>query len=1217
MVRDVSLCDREERCVMSAREAGHASRLSRNRSRRRVALRKAKGVVNIVDASIALAESKKNRLAGMSCSPNAISGRNDIQVAFQMLFNDKTPEQLRLESTWAAGRLDADQSGDAIDMLRRKMRAAVVQRGGNMDDWDTAFEHFDRDGSGELELHEFIKAVRKSVGVTKAEINDESLQRLFWPIDDDHSGSISAEELRQFIAWKPKQKRRGSLGPISPLSSTGASFGVPAEEAGARDQAQGAPTVAEYICVKRAILRETSDLSSKKVGMLSVGETVAVVRSVGTRLKCVRLRWGTELQNGWASRESDWGEPFLEKLPRVEWSAISHNDTAIAHRVSSLNDAKAILRSKKRHLRRRSGKALWAVVRDHVLVSEKTFEDVSKIRLDIDTEKTSSIEAPRPERVLTPRRKEVAATVFSCESVEEVSMLLDTLEGSSKESWRSEIKQWTRKERVDDSIQSDTYPRKTQERVASRVDESWASDKSGIGREYSAIDRVLLSHRRRKGRRGELRYSKELDSGRLMDGSGPPNLLSLPRQAGLRVSAKQASGVARAPKHLPPTAETAARLPPTTGQAMSRTRSKPPPILAPDTAQEDVAPDTPEPACELGSLGDLFVEFDTVDSDGDGYVSKSEFSAYRQEQTGATPTADDWKNFYRADGNGDGRISRVEFNRFMASFCRTEKTVASSSNSESSDILDRTIDDAIESALSESASDYAGSPPSAASPGTTGACDTASVLQQHPGRIADGRRAHLSLTDAGDDDVAEDTSLSAVPLNITTSADLTVDHRFTVIVNSVSPEFQSSGSDSGINFSVWATLTGFKSDGSDEIAEKPPPIKYDTSKFVAANGAAPTYGDVLWSEVPSDAVLEGSALKYIVHALAPDRSHRPKRLPSGLDREQSFSALVAVYFRAMMQGTVLGGPQCSIAMPPLGAGVFANDAADVMRAAVLAHAAYRASGGTASVSIALWSRDGKRPKNMGDWEAAASAGPPPSRIAESIRKALAPTGGPVLLSQVPPAHTTGELTALLEGSSDPMAAEFLAARAEKEKSQQKALKDEMAAGKWKPLFSSLAAQVNSSPPFTYGGFPTEHMANRKLVGADGYLCSAEFLHFDTGQLSAPPAVPAVPLSQSAPDPYIPAAASSAASSTDVAAAKAKPRNGLKSGALEAAVAKMEEDTAAEEEVSAGVAKDAGATAAGRSTAVVAPAAQLQVEPKDEQDTRKSHESWPMTPVHPP
>ena len=96
------------------------------------------------------------------------------------------------------------------------------------------------------------------------------------------------------------------------------------------------------------------------------------------------------------------------------------------------------------------------------------------------------------------------------------------------------------------------------------------------------------------------------------------------------------------------------------------------------------------------------------------------------------------------------------------------------------------------------------------------------------------------------------------PLSITTSADLTVDTRFTVIVNSVSPEFQSAGTDSGINFSVWKTLTGYVE------GEKPPPIQYDQAEFTAQNGAAPTYGDVLSSEVPAGAGAEGSALKYAV-----------------------------------------------------------------------------------------------------------------------------------------------------------------------------------------------------------------------------------------------------------------------------------------------------------------------------------------------------------------
>jgi hypothetical protein len=88
-----------------------------------------------------------------------------------------------------------------------------------------------------------------------------------------------------------------------------------------------------------------------------------------------------------------------------------------------------------------------------------------------------------------------------------------------------------------------------------------------------------------------------------------------------------------------------------------------------DTMQIGVeaAPDTPEPACELGLMEALFVDFSSADTDGDGFVSKAEFASYRQKQTGAAPTADDWKAFYACDRNADGQISRAEFEQFKES----------------------------------------------------------------------------------------------------------------------------------------------------------------------------------------------------------------------------------------------------------------------------------------------------------------------------------------------------------------------------------------------------------------------------------------------------------------------------------------------------------------------------------------------------------------------
>ena len=78
------------------------------------------------------------------------------------------------------------------------------------------------------------------------------------------------------------------------------------------------------------------------------------------------------------------------------------------------------------------------------------------------------------------------------------------------------------------------------------------------------------------------------------------------------------------------------------------------------------APDTPEPACELGLMEDLFADFDSADADGDGFVTKGEFSAYCQKKAGAPPTEAEWRAFYSADVNDDGKISRAEFEKFKA-----------------------------------------------------------------------------------------------------------------------------------------------------------------------------------------------------------------------------------------------------------------------------------------------------------------------------------------------------------------------------------------------------------------------------------------------------------------------------------------------------------------------------------------------------------------------
>jgi Ca2+-binding EF-hand superfamily protein len=270
------------------------------------------------------------RMAGMSASPNAVSDRLDVQQSFQELFYDKTAEEVKNFSRFNAMALDRDDNADSIEQLKRKMRAASYRDGGQ--NWDKLFQQYDRDGSGELDLEEFTRAIRRDAGVTRAIFSDDDLDRLFKRIDVDSSGEINAEEFAQFIAWKPSARAAEHAG------TDGMSY---AEKLQLRNT--GVPFVAEYICVRRAVLREGPSLDSPKVGTLEPGEVVAVVRSQGIRLKCVRLRWGDK-PSGWASERADGGvgETMLEKLPRGEWSAVEKNDTAIATRVSSLRSAQLI-----------------------------------------------------------------------------------------------------------------------------------------------------------------------------------------------------------------------------------------------------------------------------------------------------------------------------------------------------------------------------------------------------------------------------------------------------------------------------------------------------------------------------------------------------------------------------------------------------------------------------------------------------------------------------------------------------------------------------------------------------------------------------------------------------------------------------------------------------------------------------------------------------------
>ena len=356
------------------------------------------------------------RMSGMSASPNAISSRLDIQQSFQELFFDKTTEEVTNSSRFNRMALDKEDNADSIEMLKRKMRAASYR--GGIQDWEKLFQQYDRDGSGELDRAEFIRAIRRDLGVSRADFSDGDLERLFKKIDVDGSGEISAEEFKNFIAYKPSAR--------AAEHTSESSHG---EDLQSRDTCK--PFVAEYICVRRAVLREGPSLRSPKVGVLQPGEIVAVVRSQGIRLKCVRLRWGDE-PGGWASERSDngMGEPMLEKLARNEWSAYEKNDTAIATRVASLRSAQQL----QKHVKQAR---VPAIDDKGAYWTSPLREFLSEGRL------RENAKLPAPPRgwthAPTPRGMAAAELIGGCESIDDVHTVLTALENKSKREWPEEI----------------------------------------------------------------------------------------------------------------------------------------------------------------------------------------------------------------------------------------------------------------------------------------------------------------------------------------------------------------------------------------------------------------------------------------------------------------------------------------------------------------------------------------------------------------------------------------------------------------------------------------------------------------------------------------------------------------------------------------------------------------------------------------------------------
>ena len=128
-------------------------------------------------------------------------------------------------------------------------------------------------------------------------------------------------------------------------------------------------------------------------------------------------------------------------------------------------------------------------------------------------------------------------------------------------------------------------------------------------------------------------------------------------------------------------------------------------------------------------------------------------------------------------------------------------------------------------------------------------------------------------------------------------------HCYTVLLNSIAPEWECTPAHSGINKAIAKACVAESSDPAALSGA----LQQAKARFVDANGAEPTYGDVLVTATFGP--LRDDGFTAIIHALGADCSDRPKRYPVPLFEPAAPATLAAVfaaYFRVLAHAGALG-----------------------------------------------------------------------------------------------------------------------------------------------------------------------------------------------------------------------------------------------------------------------------------------------------------------------
>lgn len=187
-------------------------------------------------------------------------------------------------------------SNKELTLIKTRMQALSYDTGtGARQDPERVFKLFDYDDSGELNMAEFIAAVRKGGRLSKQTLSDSGIRWLFRKIDKDNSGAVDIAELKEFVwggekPWALAEQRRFDAEEATKAAKA-ATTGQPCTQS-ARGRARAVPQRLELKAGVKATMRQACIGMSVDELNLEKGAPIQLLSKRGSMWRVRDLKTG-------------------------------------------------------------------------------------------------------------------------------------------------------------------------------------------------------------------------------------------------------------------------------------------------------------------------------------------------------------------------------------------------------------------------------------------------------------------------------------------------------------------------------------------------------------------------------------------------------------------------------------------------------------------------------------------------------------------------------------------------------------------------------------------------------------------------------------------------------------------------------------------------------------------------------------------------------------